>query len=345
MIIEHKDFKISYFSTEQKEKIETFLSLLRDNSKSISCKTSGSTGSPKVIELSKKALMASAQNSIDFFKLNPKQSAILCMSVDFIAGKMMLVRAMVAGLDLKVLPVSSDLSMLIEPADFIALFPKQLRGLLETSNGIKILKDSERVLVGGAPIPSEIEGVLKSNKISIYQSYGMTETATHVALKRAGYQAEDLYRAINGVSFGTKNGCLVIDYPTVLAEAITTNDLVELTDAVTFKWLGRADFVINTGGFKVSPEQLEAKLSSVLKCLFIVTGITDDEFGERIGLIIKGAIPAVDIQKETFKKTLHTFEIPKSYVCINEFSQTSNGKIDRIKTAAKIKDGAWKNIL
>lgn len=345
MISEHKDFKISYFSTEQKEEIETFLSILRDNSNSIRCKTSGSTGTPKEIVLSKKALMASAQNSIDFFKLKPKQSAILCMSVDFIAGKMMLVRAIVAGLDLKVFPVSSDLSMLIEPADFIAIFPKQLRGLLETSDGIRMLKETKSILVGGATISSDIEGVLKSKKISIYQSYGMTETATHVALKKSGHQAESFYRAVNGVSFGKKDGCLVIDYPKVLAEAITTNDLVELIDTVTFKWLGRTDFIINTGGFKVSPEQLEAKLSMALKCSCLVTGIKDNEFGERIGLIILGAVPSAGIQKEIFKKILHPYEIPKSYVCINEFSQTSNGKIDRVKTAAKIKDSAWKNIL
>lgn len=345
MIIEHKDFKISYFSTEQKEEIDTFLSILRDNTISIRCKTSGSTGTPKEIDLSKKALVASAQNSIDFFKLKSKQSAILCMSVDFIAGKMMLVRAMVAGLHLKVFPVSSNLSKLIVAADFIALFPKQLRGLLQTSNGIRILQESKYILVGGAPIPSEIEGVLKSHKISIYQSYGMTETVTHVALKRTGHQSEDFYRAINGVSFSKNDGCLVIEYPKILDTAITTNDLVELVNTFTFKWLGRIDFIINTGGFKVSPEQLEAKLSTVLKCTFMVTGIKDDEFGERIGLVIKSAPPIVGIEKETFKKILHPFEIPKSYVCIHEFSQTSNGKLDRVKTAAKIKDSAWENIL
>ena len=345
MIIEHKDFKISYFSTEQKEKIEAFLSILRDASTSIRCKTSGSTGTPKEIELSKKALVASAQNSIDFFKLEPQQSAILCMSVDFIAGKMMLVRAMVAGLHLKVFPVRSNLSEFIEPADFIALFPKQLSALLETPKGMNALKESRKILVGGAEISTEIEGALKSNKIAIYQSYGMTETATHVALKKSGHQTEGLYRAINGVSFSQKDGCLVIDYPAIQKTPIMTNDLVEIIDDFSFKWLGRADFVINTGGFKVSPEQLEAKLSKVLRFTYMVTGITDDEFGERIGLIVKGTKPKEGIHKETFKKILHPFEIPKSYVCINDFIHTSNGKLDRVKTAKKIKYSAWENIL
>ena len=137
--------------------------------------------------------------------------------------------------------------------------------------------------MGGAEISTEIEDALKSNKISIYQSYGMTETATHVALKKSGHQTEDYYRAINGVSFSKKDGCLVIDYPAIHRTPIMTNDLVEIIDAFAFKWLGRADFVINTGGFKVSPEQLEVKLSKVLRFTFMVTGITDDEFGERIG--------------------------------------------------------------
>tara|TARA_B100000900_G_C20392869_1_gene639360 strand:- start:237 stop:836 length:600 start_codon:yes stop_codon:yes gene_type:complete len=199
--------------------------------------------------------------------------------------------------------------------------------------------------VGGAEISTEIEEILKSNKIAVYQSYGMTETATHVALKRSGYQTEDLYRALNGVSFSQKDGCLVIDYPAIQKTAIMTNDLVEIMNAFTFKWLGRADFIINTGGFKVSPEQLEAKLSKVLKFSYMVTGITDDEFGERIGLIVKGDKPTEGIHKGTFKKILHPFEIPKSYVCIDEFIHTSNGKLDRVKTAKKIKYSAWKNIL
>jgi len=345
MIVEHKDFKISYFSIEQKEKIEDFLALLKGNSICIRCKTSGSTGKPKEIELSKTALVTSAQNSINFFKLKPKQSAILCMSINFIAGKMMLVRAMVAGLHLKVFPVRSNLSEFIEPSDFIAMFPKQLQDLVETSRGISILKKSQNILVGGAALSSKMEDILLENELSIYQSYGMTETATHIALKKTGHCSEDFYRAINGVSFSKKDGCLVIDYPAIQETAIKTNDLVDLIDDCKFKWIGRKDFVINTGGFKVSPEQLEAKLSKALKCTYMVTGITDDEFGERIGLILKGTKNVEDIDKENFKKILDPFEIPKSFACIHEFVHTSNGKIDRVKTARKIKDSDWENIL
>ena len=345
MIVEHTDFKIHFLSTDQKEKIDSFLSKLRDTSQSISCKTSGSTGTPKEIELSKEALVVSAQNSIDFFKLKPKESAILCMSVDFIAGKMMIVRAMIAGLEIKVLPVSADLSGHIESSEFIALFPKQLRGLLQTKEGMKALKETKNILVGGARISPEIEGTLDANKLSIYQSYGMTETATHVALKKSGYQKEDYYRAVNGVSFGHKDGCLIINYPKVQAAPITTTDLVEIVDPLTFKWLGRSDFIINTGGYKVFPEQLEEKLEPLLKCTCMVTGLKDEEFGEKIGLILISDQPMEGLHKIAFKKLLHPFEIPKSYVCIHEFSRTPNGKLDRVKTAKKIKDSAWENIL
>ena len=345
MIVEHKDFKISYLVQDQKEKIEAFLSNLRDGSLSILCKTSGSTGTPRQIEISKKSLAVSAQNSIDFFKLKPKETAILCMSIDFIAGKMMLVRAMMAGLELKVLPVSSSLSELIEASEFIALFPKQLQGLISTKKGIKALKKSRCILVGGATISTEIEQFLISNHISIYHSYGMTETATHVALKRSGYKGEQYYKAVSGVSFSQKKGCLSIMYPKIQVGPITTNDLVELINPFTFKWIGRSDFVINTGGYKVSPETLEEKIEPLLKRVCMVTGIKDEEFGEKIGLILLKDEILKGISKETFSGILHPFEIPKVYVCIHEFSQTSNGKIDRVKTAAKIKSSAWKNIL
>lgn len=345
MIIQHKDFKISYFSTEQKEEIEAFLSILKDASMNIRCRTSGSTGTPKEIELQKTALAVSAQNSIDFFQLKPKQSAILCMSVEFIAGKMMLVRSMIAGLHLKILPVTSNLSECIEPSQFIALFPKQLQGLVGSNRGLDALKKTKNILIGGAMLSPELEGILNVNQLTIYQSYGMTETATHVALKKSGYRGEDYYKAINGVSFDKIKGCLVISYPKIQEKPITTNDLVELIDPLTFKWIGRVDFVINTGGFKVSPEQLETKLARLLNCACMVTGITDLEFGEKIGLILKRSIPKEAVYKKFFKKKLHPFEIPKSYVCIDEFSQTSNGKLDRVKTASKIKDSAWENIL
>ena len=345
MIVEHKDFKIHFLSIDQKEKINSFLSKLRDSSESILCKTSGSTGTPKEIVLSKKALVVSAQNSIDFFKLKPRESAILCMSVDFIAGKMMIVRAMIAGLEIRVLPVSAKLSGHIESSEFIALFPKQLRGLLETKEGLKALKETKNILVGGAKISPEIEGTLHANKISIYQSFGMTETATHIALKRSGYQKEDTYHAVNGVSFGHKDGCLIISYPKIQAAPITTTDLVEIVNPHTFKWLGRSDFVINSGGHKVSPEQLEAKLEPLLKSACMVTGIKDEEFGEKVGLILKSDQPMEGLRKIEFKKLLHPFEIPKSYVCIHDFERTPNGKLDRIKTAEKIKDSAWENIL
>ena len=345
MIAEHKDFKISYLAQDQKEKIEAFLSILRDDSSSILCTTSGSTGTPKQIEILKTSLAVSAKKTIDFFKLKPKETAILCMSIDFIAGKMMLVRAMMAGLELKVLPVSSSLSALIEATEFIALFPKQLQGLLSTNKGILALKKSRCILVGGAALSTEIEQLLISNHISIYQSYGMTETATHVALKRSGYQGEQYYKAISGVSFRQKEGCLSISYPKIQVELITTNDLVELINPFTFKWIGRSDFIINTGGYKVSPEKLEAKIQLHLNRVCMVTGIIDEEFGEKIGLILLKEKILKGISKEDFFGILHPFEIPKVYVFIHEFSQTSNGKIDRVKTVAKIKSSAWKNIL
>lgn len=345
MIVPHKSFRISYSSEQQRKAIERLLKTLKSGTQSIHCKTSGSTGTPKQIKLTKNALVASAKNTIEFFNLKPKQTATLCMSVDFIAGKMILVRAMLAGMHLHVVPVKADLSEDLMPCDFLALFPKQIQGLLEQKKGIETLKKCKSILVGGAILSESVEARLIENEISVYQSYGMTETVTHVALKRAGFSKDNLYRAISGVSFGIKDACLTIHYPKIQKEPFETTDLVELHDSFSFKWLGRADFVINTGGFKVSPEQIESKLIGLFREPFMLVGVPDAEFGEKIGLILTSSEQSQSIVKNLFIDSVHPYEIPKAFTYINKLAYTDNGKLDRVQTALKTKKSVWKNIL
>ena len=298
-----------------------------------------------MIQFNKKSLLISAQNSIGFFKFQEKQSAILCISVDFVAGLMMLVRAMLSGMHLHVTPVQSDTYKHINfNADFIALFPKQLDGFLNDSKGTQILKKISGILVGGAPINLNTEKKLISKEISIYHSYGMTETLTHVALKKTGFMGEEVYQSLPGISFGVKDNRLTIHYPDLHKESILTNDIVQLIDSSSFKWLGRADFVINTGGYKISPEQLENKISPLFDLDFMVTGIKDAQFGQKTGIVFKGEAPKL-INKKMFSGIIHPYEIPKTYTVLSTFCTTKNGKLDRKMTTLKTKESVWKKIL
>ena len=345
MIKPNPHFKITYHTFEQKESIEDLLEMLQDDSNFISCRTSGSTGIPKLIQFSKKSLRTSAQNSIDYFKLQEKQSATLCISVDFVAGLMMLVRAIISGMHLHVTPVSSFTYNYINfNVDFIALFPKQLDGFINHPKGIQILKKIRNILVGGAPINLNTEKQLISEEITIHHSYGMTETLTHVAIKKTGFKGEDTYHALPGISFDIKNDCLAIHYPEIRDQKLTTNDIVELIDDSSFKWLGRSDFVINTGGYKISPEELEQKIAGLFNLDYMIMGIVDNEFGQKIAIVFKGQAPQV-MSKKLFPKNIHPYEIPKLYTVLNEFHSTQNGKLDRRMTALKTKESVWKKIL
>ena len=346
MINVNPDFKITYHSLEQKESIEAFTKELKNQAGYIVCQTSGSTGKPKKIQISKKALVVSAKNSIDFFELKNNQNAALCLSIDFIAGKMMLVRSLIAGMHLHIYPVSTDLSNYMhQDIDFIALVPLQLDQLLAHGKGASYLKNIHTILVGGATISKTSEELLALKELTVFQSYGMTETVTHVAIKKTGFQGEAVFRSLAGVRFETHENRLNIIYPGISDHPIQTNDLVHLEDQNSFQWLGRADFIINSGGIKISPEQLEKKLFQIFKLELMVIGIDDAKLGQKIGLIIKGKTSEYPIEKSIFKDLIHPFEIPKSYIFLNDFEKTLNGKLDRNQTAVKTKGLVWKNIL
>jgi O-succinylbenzoic acid--CoA ligase len=216
---------------------------------------------------------------------------------------------------------------------------------MNTRGGLAKLKQCRNILIGGAQISKELEKELIKNKITVYQSYGMTETVSHIALKKTGYLQETHYKAIEGVSFKTLDDCLIIHYPKMSTTVIKTNDLVELKDAHHFKWIGRNDFVINSGGYKISPEIIEDKIQTILSNEILLTGINDSEFGEKVGLIIKGKKDSINIRKADLKSILHPYEIPKMVTFISSFERTSNGKLDRKKTASKIKKSAWQILL
>lgn len=296
--------------------------------------TSGSTGTPKTIVLKKEHMVNSALATGDFFQLKPKQKALLCLPCTGIAGKMMLVRAMVLGLELDyVEPSSSPLPENNKIYDFVAMVPLQVQNSLnQLSARVKTL------IVGGAPVESGLRSELKMLSTQTYETYGMTETITHIAVKHIAHDSNDCFETLPNISI-TKDdrGCLVIDAPKISNERIVTNDLVELAGN-SFKWVGRYDSIINSGGIKLVPENIEEKLSSLLKSRFFVAGLPDEVLGHKLILVIESEQQDVQELLVGIKnlKNISKYEVPKEVYFVKVFKETSTQKIDRNKTLEKI---------
>ena len=291
-------------------------------------KTSGSTGGPKEIRIPKSAMKMSAAMTGEFFNLKEGNSALLCMPVNFIAGKMMIVRAIELKLKLYCIQPKSEINLSEFPAlDFVPMTPMQVENSFENLSKIKIL------LIGGAPVSDELRRKLSKLQIRIFESYGMTETITHIALKEI---SDEWFSVLNKVKIQKDNrGCLVIKTP-YLEEEIVTNDLVEIKNEIQFKWLGRFDNVINSGGIKFSPEQIEAKIKSIIPKEFIISSLPDNKLGQKLILIIEGN-PSFDFSHNELVEVLDKYEIPKETYFLEKFPRTESGKIQRQKVLELIK--------
>ena len=298
--------------------------------------TSGSTGIPQVICLSKSKMKISASMTCDYFDLKPLDRALLCLSAENIAGKMMLVRAIERGLHLiAVSPVGCPLSSVTEKVKFTAMVPLQVEHCLERN----CLDKTEKLLIGGATVSDKMQEKLINLPVECYSSYGMTETMSHVAIKKLnGKDASDWYEGLKDISFTLDaRGCLQIDALSLGVEKLQTNDLCELRGNNLFKWLGRLDFVINSGGVKVSPEPLEKLLSPYLPIPFFITGIPHAKLGEQVVIFVEALsaeqIPVKQIQKIILEWP--KYQRPKEIYYLPEFAYTSSGKIDRNASKTK----------
>ncbi|MEG1230522.1 MAG: AMP-binding protein, partial [Flavobacterium sp.] len=249
-----------------------------DHKDYIEMTTSGTTGLPKLVRLEKQAMIQSALATGDFFGLKPGDKALLCLPTQFIAGKMMLVRSLILGLELDVVvPSTEPLAYNKKQYDFVAMVP------LQVQNSIGKLKNIKKLIIGGAKIDSSLEEKLLPLKTEIYETYGMTETITHIAAKRVG---ESVFSILPNVKIEKDDrGCLVIYVSSISNEPIITNDLVDLVNENQFSFLGRFDNVINSGGVKLIPEQIEAKLAGKINSRFFVTGVPDTTLGEKLILV------------------------------------------------------------
>lgn len=308
-----------------------FIEWLNDK-KYILVNTSGSTGAPKMMKVQKIHMVQSARATGKHFKLPEKTKALLCLPAQFIAGKMMLVRAMVLGWHIDMTqPKSNPLDNVFRRYDFCAMTPFQL------DNSLSRLHLLSKLIVGGGAVPPSLIKRLQIVDTKIYETYGMTETVSHVAARRINpkkaQQEIAPFKTLEKVTVETDDrGCLVIKAPNVSSDPVITNDLVTMLTYKKFIWLGRIDNVINSGGVKLHPEQIERKLASEIDMPFFVAGLPDRKLGERLVLFIESdqpyAISIIDYDTETFDP----YEFPKEVVSLIKFDRTHNGKLKRGET-------------
>lgn len=308
------------------DSLEQFLKQWGNDSDSISAHTSGSTGSPKEIKLLKSDMLCSATATCNFFKIGEGSRLVCPLSVDYIAGKMMVVRALISGAELwNEHPSSSPLNTWHSDdyIDLLPVVPAQIPALIE-SKKLYLIKN---LIIGGAKLSFELENKLKQLNINTYCTYGMTETCSHVALRKIG---EKYYQALPGFEFSVDDRCcLKIRCKNMSFREITTNDIVELKNSKSFSWLGRFDNVVNSGGIKLFPEQIEAKIENIFSGRnFYISARESERWGNELILLIEGAeeIPnLINLLSERLSK----YEIPKEIIYKKRFDKTPTGKILR----------------
>ncbi|HLV23596.1 MAG TPA: AMP-binding protein [Moheibacter sp.] len=324
------DFSSAIFDSLSKEilwekNILEFIQNWQNENDFILSQTSGSTGIPKTLKLPKSAMKMSAKMTGEFFRLQPGNTALLCMPVNFIAGKMMIVRAIELKLKLYCVEPKSQLKLnFTDSIDFVPMTPMQVE------NSFGELAKIKTLLIGGAPLSDSLRTKLLEIPTRSFESYGMTETITHIGLKEI---SEEFFRTLNGISIRQDNrDCLVIQTP-YFEEEIITNDIVELRNQSEFKWLGRFDNVINSGGIKLFPEQIEKKINPHISEEFIITSIPDKVLGEKLILIVESKrIPNFQLPTSNLGK----YEIPKEIHFMEKFPRTESGKIQREKLKENI---------
>lgn len=311
-----------------------FLQNWFDDSDFILAQTSGSTGKPKSIQLPKQSMLNSARMTNQFFGLHAESVGLLCLPASYIAGKMMLVRAMVSGFNMiTVAPSANPFEDLQTSVDFTAITPYQLFHSAESLRKVSVHK----IIVGGSPVTSKLEQLSENIPSELYETYGMTETCSHIALRRFnGNDKSDCFTILKGVSIRQdERGCLAIKAPHLLKEEIQTNDVVELIGRNSFRWLGRADSAINSGGIKIHPEQVEKKLEGIIPSSYFISSIPDDVLENKVVLVIESANYTSQQEAELnvqLQKLLTKYELPKQIFYVPRFSYSTSNKVLRKAT-------------
>ena len=297
--------------------------------------TSGSSGIPKKIRLQKKHMIASAHATGTYFNCLEGTKALICLSADFIAGKMMWVRAMTLGWDVYLSsPVGNPLENNEMMYDFSAMVPMQVENALGQLNRVN------KLIVGGAPVSSSLYEKLQSVSTEVFATYGMTETITHIAIKKLNHlnEPESYFEVLPNVKISLdKRGCLIIDAPKISENKLVTNDLVKLHSENTFEWVGRYDSIINSGGIKLVPDSIERKLQPLMEERFFIGSLPDEKLGERVVLIVETSQKSDMLQRIKNSEVLNKYELPKEIYFVSKFVETASAKINKIATLKRIK--------
>ncbi len=308
-----------------------FLNEWFDASPVVTVHTSGSTGVPKELVVRKDRMMQSARLTCEFLNLQAGDTALLCMNLRYIGAMMMVVRSLVAGLNLVVRPASGHpLSDVEVPLKFAAMVPLQVYNTLRVPAERKRLEHTDILIIGGGAVDDSLEAELKTIPIAAYSTYGMTETLSHIALRRLnGEAASKCYYPFPSVELSlSAENTLIVKAPLICDDVLQTNDIACLCSDGGFTIAGRKDNVINSGGIKIQAEEMENRLQPFIPVPFAVTAVPDPRLGQALTLLIAGK-PDIKELENKLQAVLETYYRPKHIFITELIPQTENGKIDR----------------
>ncbi len=322
-----------YFETDFEKKIDQFLEEWFSTSETVKVQTSGSTGTPKIFNIEKNKMVNSAEMTCNFLGLKEGDSALICLPVEYISGKMMIVRSILRRLKLIVVdPSLRPFEDIENEIDFCAMTPLQVENSLEKLYLVKNL------IIGGAAVSENLKKKISQTfkpsnpQTQIFETYGMSETLSHIGLKQIFPQAEEYFTVLENVEISKdERGCLRIFAPNLNDEVLQTNDLVEINNKKQFKFLGRIDNVINSGGAKIFPEQLEALVKKEIPNEVVFVGIDDESLGQKLITVIEGSESEFINQKLSTISYQQKFHRPKKIIFIEKIPRTPNGKVNRIE--------------
>lgn len=335
MPIDSSTYK-SLLTAPKYAELASFLDEWFSTSSFIELQTSGSTGAPKKILVEKKRMINSALMTCSFLGLKESMRSLLAMPLKYIGARMVVVRSLAVGMDLVCTkPSMHPMSELDRPVDFAALTPSQASASLEDPKQAALLAECGCLILGGGAVSSELQTGLSSFKGAVWSTYGMTETLSHVALRRLnGDSADEWYRPLDGVQVGTdERGALFIDAPRIAPVRVQTNDLAQISEDGGFKILGRIDNIINSGGVKIQLEAVEEALAKVISSPFMAVGAPDPVYGESCTLLIEGDGLGLTHESNEFH-VLDRYARPKHVFSVDSLPRTGSGKPDRARARA-----------
>lgn len=308
-----------------------FLEKWFDASPVITVHTSGSTGTPKELVVRKDRMMQSARLTCEFLNLQAGDTALLCMNLRYIGAMMVVVRSLVAGLNLIVRPASGHpLSDIEEPLRFAAMVPLQVYNTLRVPEEKARLEQTDILIIGGGAVDDSLEAEMSALPTAIYSTYGMTETLSHIALRRLnGETASKHYYPFPSVELSlSAESTLVIKAPLICGEVLQTNDIACIYPDGSFTIAGRKDNVINSGGIKIQAEEMEKRLRPFIPVPFVVTSVPDPRLGQALTLLIAGQVDVRELESK-LQTVLDAYHRPRHIFMTESIPQTENGKTDR----------------